>query len=188
MTQFLNRFSRRTRWGVAATALLLTGGVIGGGIARHAGPVPAMAPAAPQPIAQASAASPSLFSPPALSTVRGQVSAVYGSSFTLKDGSGQALVELGRHGRPDDAPLVAVGQVVTVQGMAENGTIRARYLVTADGKAWAVGRGEGHHGHGDRHEGREEREGDDDQGERPAPPPPSQSPPPAPAAAPAKTG
>ncbi len=141
--------------------MFLAGGLAGGAIVAKVRPVPAMAPAAPQPIATAIVATGIGWADP-LVTVRGIVTAHYGGSFTLKDASGQALVRAGRsHDLSFLAPqnaLVAVGQTVTVQGRFDDGSIFARYIVTPDGKAWAVHRhGDGGYdgnrgGHGRRHD------------------------------------
>jgi hypothetical protein len=157
MTNYFERFSPRTRKIGGIAALLLAGALIGG-LFHALRPTPAMAPAAPQPIATAVAAS-ALFADP-VTTVRGQVTAVYGDSFTLKDASGQALVQTGRGQRLaallGQTSLVAAGQTVTVQGRQDGGTIRAHYIITPDGRAWAVG---GHRGgkDGGHHGGRDHR-------------------------------
>lgn len=179
MTNISHRFPLRTI-GLSA-AMLVAGGMIGAALSRPHGAMPAMAAAAPQPI---STAIQSNADPRQIVTVKGQVTGVYGNSFTLKDGSGQTLIRAG--GR--SVTLPAIGQTVTVQGMPMDGGLRARYLITPDGKAWAMGgpHGRGHHGrHGD--DDRREGRSDDDRGDRdddgPPPPPaaPQPSAPPVPA-------
>uniref|UniRef100_UPI0035CBD6D7 hypothetical protein n=1 Tax=uncultured Sphingomonas sp. TaxID=158754 RepID=UPI0035CBD6D7 len=69
-------------------------------------------------------------------SVRGKVAEVYGPMVVLADGSGRALVDLGRQG--DGTGLVSAGQVVSVQGHYGRGLLHASFLVGADGKVTAL--------------------------------------------------
>ncbi len=142
----LRKIPRRLRNILIAAALLLAGGIVGGTLVAGLRPIPAMASASPITIALAGSAVSSTFGDPIV-TIRGVVKAVYGNSFTVNDSSGQALVRFGhKHSLSSvlgQATLVTAGQIVTVQGEFEDGSIEARYVVTPDGRAWAVG---GHHG------------------------------------------
>ena len=68
-------------------------------------------------------------------SVRGTATERYGSRFVLTDPTGHALVEAG----PGDAPVVHVGEAVTVQGRFERHVLHAAFLVRADGKVEALG-------------------------------------------------
>jgi len=154
MSKIFDRFSPRTRWVSAGVALAAVAAVIGGSIALSLRPVPAMAPAAPTQITSL-AALPSPVFGEVMTTIRGEVLAVYGDSFTMKDTSGQILVNVGRHGNSsglfNQSNLVSSGHTVTVQGRYEDGAVRAMYLIANDGRAYAVGRGGRHQdGHGDK--------------------------------------
>ena len=138
---------------LAAIALLGAGGAIGATGARMAGPSIEVAPLSPVAIG-------SLKSDEGLVTVRGKVSEVYGSMFTLADGSGRTLVD----GGPRSAGLIAAGTPVTIQGWNRNGVVRASFLVGADGKVTPLGAPHDRHGpHG--------RDHDRDRGDRDGPPP-----------------
>ena len=183
------------RTAIVGAALLALG--IGGGatIAQMTGPSVEMAPLNPVAIR-------SLTDNGSVISVRGRVAETYGPMFVLTDGSGRALVDLGRQG--DGTGLVSAGQAVTVQGHYRRGMIHASFLVGADGKVVALRpMGPPHHGpggpggpDGPRHGPRGPGAGPDGgPGANDAPPPPP--PPamgttapaqaPAPAAAPAAT-
>lgn len=145
MPNFIDRIPNRVRLGVAGVALFAAGlGV--GSFAASLHPPRVMAPAAPVTISSLPQTSESLFGRQ-VSTVKGQVVVVYGDSFALQDATGQLLVQTGRRdlskGLLDSTPLVSKGNVVTVQGFASQRTLRAQYLVAADGRVWALG-GRGH--------------------------------------------
>jgi len=141
---------------LAAIALLGAGGAIGATGARMAGPSIEVAPLSPVAIA-------SLKSDEGLVTVRGKVSEVYGSMFTLADGSGRTLVD----GGPRSTGLIAAGTPVTIQGWNRNGVVHASFLVGADGKVTPLGGPHDRHGpHGGGY-GRDRGDRDD----RAGPPP-----------------
>lgn len=111
-------------------AALLAAGVGGGAvIARQAGPSVEMAPVSPVAIK-------SLTDDGGVVSVRGKVAETFGPMVVLADGTGRALVDLGRQG--DGTGLVSAGQGVTVQGHFHRGMIRASFLVSADGKVVAL--------------------------------------------------
>ncbi|HEY0014261.1 MAG TPA: hypothetical protein VGB79_15565 [Allosphingosinicella sp.] len=174
---------------VSGAILLLLGGGIGA-VAAHGGHdrrVEAMAPTAPVAIAAlAQASQPLVRGAESLVTVRGRIAQLFGNQFVLTDGSGQVLVDTGSHrGSEDTATTLAVGQTVAVQGRYEDGVLRARHLVTPDGRVAALGgRGSGgRHGRGG-HEGRRGGRGGAESGPPEAPVPPA--PPAGNAAAPAQ--
>lgn len=117
------------RTAVIGAALLALG--IGGGatIAQMTGPSVEMAPLNPVAIR-------SLSDTGSVISVRGRVAETYGPMFVLTDGSGRALVDLGRQG--DGTGLVSAGQAVTVQGHYGRGVVHASFLVGADGKVVAL--------------------------------------------------
>jgi hypothetical protein len=170
---------RATLIGAALLAAGIGGGTV---IAQHAGPSVEMAPVSPQAIK-------SLTDDGGVVSVRGKVAETFGPMVVLADGTGRALVDLGRQG--DGTGLVSAGQSVTVQGHFRHGMIRASFLVGADGKVVALHPMGPEHGgpggegfrHGP-HEGRPDRPGahGPDGG-----PDAAGAPPPPPAAAPAVT-
>ncbi|WP_165954415.1 hypothetical protein [Sphingomonas sp. AAP5] len=128
------------RTAIVGAALLALG--IGGGatIAQMTGPSVEMAPLKAVAIR-------SLTDNGSVISVRGRVAETYGPMFVLTDGSGRALVDLGRQG--DGTGLVSAGQAVTVQGHYRRGMIHASFLVSADGKVVALRpMGPPHHGPG----------------------------------------
>lgn len=128
------------RTAIVGAALLALG--IGGGatIAQMTGPSVEMAPLKAVAIR-------SLTDNGSVISVRGRVAETYGPMFVLTDGSGRALVDLGRQG--DGTGLVSAGQAVTVQGHYRRGMIHASFLVGADGKVVALRpMGPPHHGPG----------------------------------------
>ena len=128
------------RTAVIGAALLALG--VGGGatIAQMTGPSVEMAPLKAVAIR-------SLTDNGSVISVRGRVAETYGPMFVLTDGSGRALVDLGRQG--DGTGLVSAGQAVTVQGHYRRGMIHASFLVGADGKVVALRpMGPPHHGPG----------------------------------------
>lgn len=68
-----------------------------------------------------------------LGALKGQVMEVYGDKFILQDATGRALIETGPSAK--DGSLVTPGEVVTAQGDLEDGLLRARLIVRADGTA-----------------------------------------------------
>jgi len=165
------RLSTRAKIGAGIAALLIAGGAIGATGVSMTRPSVSMAPATPVSIAAMPADS--------IVTIKGRVLEMYGNRAIVGDGSGKTLVELGRRDWTGmSAPLVKVGDAITVQGMAHDGSIRAMFLVGADGKTVAVGPMHGPH---DRGPGKGGPKGDGPKGDRDGPPPPP------PEAAPAPT-
>lgn len=117
---------RATLIGAALLAAGLGGGAV---IAHHAGPSVEMAPVSPQAIR-------GLTDDGGVVSVRGKVAESFGPMVVLADGTGRALVDLGRQG--DGTGLVSAGQGVTVQGHFHHGMLRASFLVGADGKVTAL--------------------------------------------------
>ena len=154
--------NRQGRTILAAIALLGVGGAIGATGALMTGPSIEVAPLSPVAIA-------SLKSNEGLVTVRGRVGDVYGSMFTLADGSGRTLVD----GGPRSDGLVAAGSQMTIQGWNRNGVVRASFLVGTDGKVTPLGPvGRPHDRHGP-HGGPDGPEGPGaDRPDRDGPPPP----------------
>ncbi len=136
------RFRTRPFAIAAAIALFAAGGVAGASLTRAWQPPRVMAPGAPVAIGSLKAMTQPAYGM-RMATVRGLVSEIYGSRFVLADKSGRVLVETG--GRAGAAALVAPEQMVTVQGRYASGTLRAAYLIGADGSVTALrgGRGEG---------------------------------------------
>lgn len=159
---------------VSAAALLALGGSIGAIAAHGHHRVDVMAPAAPVPVRGLAAASqPLVPGAESVVTVRGRIVRVFGSQFVLNDGTGDVLVDTGRRwGGGDTAEAMTAGQTVTVQGRYDDGTVQARYLVSADGRVAALRGGERHgRGHGDRRGGRGEGEFHPEGFEAPSPAP-----------------
>lgn len=69
--------------------------------------------------------------------IKGKVAEIFGNKFILDDGSGHALVDLGRRGENADA--VAKGEPVTVQGMFDRGVVHAQIVSHSDGRSEAFG-------------------------------------------------
>ena len=95
----------------------------------------------PAPIAQLKDATPV--------AIKGQVAEVFGNKFIVQDDSGRTLVDTGPRG--ESGRPVAKGETVTVQGLFENGFIRAQVMTRADGTNETYGppRGPRHGGPGD---------------------------------------
>lgn len=194
MTEDTNKRPSRRKIGLIAAGLLAIGGAGGAITVAATRPSATMAPAVPVAIA-------SLKSGDNIVTIKGRVDQIYGNKVVLADGSGRALVDLGREG--DDGALVAAGQAVTVQGRFDHGFVRAGFLVGADGKVTALGPmhgpgGPGGHDrkgprHGPEGRGPDDRgpDGGPDRDDDRAPPPPVAAAPAtaavAPATAPAAT-
>ena len=79
----------------------------------------------------------SALQPGSPSAVRGRVSEIFGNMFTVDDGSGRALIDLGPHGQ--NAGAVIKGETVAVQGMFDRGTVHAQIVSHADGRTEAFG-------------------------------------------------
>lgn len=111
-------------------AVLLAAGLVGGagavGLTRPGIEVAPIRPVAVASLAQRDGA---------LVTVRGKVAEVYGDRFTIADGSGKTMVDVGRDG--DNA--VTAGQDLLVQGRYDNDQLRASFLVDGNGRVRAVG-------------------------------------------------
>lgn len=167
--------SARQRLGLGGAALLALGAVGGAGAVSLTRPSVEMAPTVATPVARLSGTQ-------GLVTVRGRVAEVYGDRFVVQDGTGRALVAIGR----DEGAGISRGSPILVQGRFDDGQLRARFLVDGSGQAREVG--PGGHRHGGRHAPPPGRDGP------PPPPPPSGAPagpnvaPPAPAAEPAPPG
>ncbi|MGY4196650.1 hypothetical protein ACVIM9_005991 [Bradyrhizobium sp. USDA 4520] len=71
------------------------------------------------------------------SAVRGNVAEIFGHMFLMEDGGGRALIDLGPRG--DNADAVTRGEIVTVQGMFDQGIFRAQIVSHADGRTEAFG-------------------------------------------------
>lgn len=146
---FKERLFTKPGLAVSTAALLALGGTIGAIAADGHHRVEVMAPATPVPVRSLAAASqPLVGGAESVVTVRGRVARVFGSQFVLTDGTGDVLVDTGRHRGVEAGEAIAAGQTLTVQGRYDDGTIRARYLVGADGRVAALGGGGGRHGHG----------------------------------------
>ncbi|KQR83272.1 hypothetical protein [Sphingomonas sp. Leaf343] len=174
----LPTFTTKTRAAIAAVALLAAGGTAGV-VAGHAlQPSIEMAPMRPVPIRSLVA------SDTGVVTVRARVAEVFGNTFIADDGTGRALVDLGRAG--DDTALVTAGQTVSVQGRYDKGMLRASFLVDGANKVTSLrpmgpppGRGHGPDG-GPDHRGPDHR---GPKGPRGDAPPPAGAAAPVPAAA-----
>lgn len=118
----------RQRLGLGAAALLAVGVASGVGAVSLTRPAVEMAPTVPTAVAGLNAAR-------GIVTVRGRVAEVYGDRFTVQDGSGKALVDVG----PRSRLAVRGGDPILVQGRFDNGQLHARYLVDADGAVHEVG-------------------------------------------------
>ena len=79
----------------------------------------------------------SALQPGSPSAVRGRVSEIFGNMFTVDDGSGRALIDLGPHGQ--NAGAVIKGETVAVQGMFDRGIVHAQIVSHADGRTEAFG-------------------------------------------------
>ncbi|MGY3532592.1 hypothetical protein [Bradyrhizobium sp. USDA 4452] len=69
--------------------------------------------------------------------VRGNVAEIFGHMFVVEDGSGRALIDLGRRG--ENADIVTKGETVTIQGMFDRGIVHAQIVSHADGRTEAFG-------------------------------------------------
>lgn len=126
--------SARQRLGLGGAALLALGAVGGAGAVSLTRPSVEMAPTVATPVARLSGTQ-------GLVTVRGRVAEVYGDRFVVQDGTGRALVAIGR----DEGAGISRGSPILVQGRFDDGQLRARFLVDASGQAREVGPG-GRHG------------------------------------------
>jgi hypothetical protein len=120
---------QRSKLALAAAGLLVLGGAAGAVVATQSRPAVSMAPATPIPIARLSSSG--------IVTLRGRVAEIYGNKVILADGSGRALVDLGREG--EEASLVTLGEPITVQGRFDRGFVRAAFLIGPDNKVLALG-------------------------------------------------
>jgi hypothetical protein len=132
---------RNLRIWLAAAALLMTGIIIGGGLARAFGPTVEMAP-------QRVVALKDVATTSGVLTVKGRVTQLFGPRLMIEDGAGRMLVETGR-GHWLASPLAVVGDVVTVQGRYADGAIRASFVVDAKGNVVALRGGRRHDGRRD---------------------------------------
>ncbi len=71
------------------------------------------------------------------SAVLRRVSEIFGNMFTVDDGSGRALIDLGPRGQ--NAGAVIRGETVAVQGMFDRGIVHAQIVSHADGRTEAFG-------------------------------------------------
>lgn len=142
------RLSTRLMTTVAIIGVLVIGAVGGAGASRfmHRHRPDAVMLLQPSPIAQLKDATPV--------AIKGQVAEVFGNKFIVQDDSGRTLVDTGPRG--ESAKPVAKGEAVTVQGIFDNGFIRAQVMTRADGTNETYGppRGPGRGpGFGPRHGG-----------------------------------
>jgi uncharacterized protein YdeI (BOF family) len=166
-----DRFRSKPYVALAAVALFAAGGGVGAAAMSAAKPVIVMAPATPTSIASLSTATQPMFGE-RIVTVRGKVTEVFGNSFVVADQSGRILIDRGPRGTGQ--PIVAVNEMVSVQGRVDDGVMRPRFLVGADGMVTELG------GPGDRPHPPHGRPGDGPGPGGPAPdapPPPPDSPP-----------
>jgi uncharacterized protein YdeI (BOF family) len=141
--QFIERLRGKPLRIISALALLAIGGAAGSAATHTLWPARVMAPGPAVAISSLAALTQPLIGERVV-TVRGTVAEVYGSSFVLADNSGRILVRTSASA----TPLVAANQTVSVQGRFADGTIRAAFLVGADGSVTALHGGH-HRGHGD---------------------------------------
>ena len=132
MSRFTSLSGRRAIIAAGVTGLAI-GGTLGAAVAHEVAPVAVMAPVSLTRIAALGTTARSWVGETVVS-VRGRVVEVFGDRFVLDDGSGRTLIELGRGA----SGLVAVGQVVTLQGDLVDGGLHARFLVAADGRVVAL--------------------------------------------------
>lgn len=150
--RFVPRVSRKGQLGIGAAVLLALGAAGGASAVAATRPSVEMAPTVATPVAK-------LAQSDGVVTVRGRVAEVYGDRFTIADGTGKAMVAVGREGRG----TVTAGTPLTVQGRYDDGQLRASYLVDAGNHVTPVGP-----------EGRPPRglRGEGPRGDGPPPPPP----------------
>jgi uncharacterized protein YdeI (BOF family) len=129
--------SRRPR--IPRSALLATAvvGVLAAGAALGAGGTRLAQNWEPQRVMLLQAAPINAMRDDTIVAVKGEVTDIFGNKFVVQDGSGRALVDLGRRG--EDRTVVAKGETVTVQGRFDRGAIRAQMLTRADGSAEGFG-------------------------------------------------
>ena len=129
MVDVKNLMSRSAVMWIGGAALLAAGAVGGAGAVGLTRPGIEVAPIRPVAIASLAQRDGGLV------TVRGKVAEVYGDRFTITDGSGKTMVDVGRDG--DNA--VTAGQDLLVQGRYDNDQLRASFLVDGNGRVRAVG-------------------------------------------------
>lgn len=136
MVDVKNMVRRPVALWIGGAALLAAGAVGGAGAVGLTRPGIEVAPIRPVAIASLAQREGSLV------TVRGKVAETYGDRFMLTDGSGKAMVDIGRASET----AVAVGQELLVQGRYDDNQLRASFLVDGNGRVRAVGRmGRGPH-------------------------------------------
>lgn len=118
---------KKVKLGAGAALCLALGAAGGAGVVGMTRPPVEMAPASPVAIA-------SLMQHDGIVTVKGKVAEVYGDRLILADGSGRTMVALGH-----DAPTIAAGAALTVQGRYDDGQLRASFLVDQSGNVSTVG-------------------------------------------------
>jgi hypothetical protein len=181
----ITRFFTTVPGAIVGGLVVFSAGASVGAAATHAlEPVAAMGPAPIVRIASLGTTARPLFGD-AIVSVRGRVAEMFGNRIVLDDGSGRTLIDLGPG---DDAPTLAVGQTITVQGHYGDAILHPDFLVAANGQVVALERHHGgRHGPGGEHRGPHgpdgDRHGDRDDDRAPPPPPPAPS-----AAAPAQPG
>jgi len=126
--RMMNQIGRREKLALGGAALLALGVAGGAGAMSLTRPTVEMAPT----VATATA---KLADTRGVVTVKGRVAEVYGDRFVVQDATGRALVDAGRH----DGMALRTGAPVTVQGRYDDGQLRARYLVDANGTVQEVG-------------------------------------------------
>jgi uncharacterized protein YdeI (BOF family) len=129
MVDMKNLMGRSAVLWIGGAALLAAGAVGGAGAVGLTRPGIEVAPIRPVAIASLAQRDGGLV------TVRGKVAEVYGDRFTIADGSGKTMVDVGR----DGDNTVTAGQDLLVQGRYDNDQLRASFLVDGTGRVRAVG-------------------------------------------------
>jgi uncharacterized protein YdeI (BOF family) len=129
MVDVKNLVSRPTMLWLGGAALLAAGAAGGAGAVGLTRPGIEVAPVRPVAITSLAQRDGGLV------TVRGKVAEVYGDRFTITDGSGKTMVDMGREGEG----AVTAGQDVLVQGRYDNDQLRASFLVDVNGRVRPVG-------------------------------------------------
>lgn len=122
------QLNARQRLGLGGAVLLAIGAVGGAGAVSLTRPSVEMAPTVATPVTKLATSS-------GIVTVKGRVAEVFGDRFVVQDATGRALVNAGREGQN----MVTKGSAVLVQGRYDNGQLRARFLVDAQGQVRELG-------------------------------------------------
>lgn len=124
---------RRGRKHAAAFGLAALGLVIG--LAGGAGAMKLVRPSVE--IAPMTPVAISTIADDSLVTIKGKVAEIFGNKFIVQDDTGRALIETGPEG--EGGKLVALNEMVTVQGRFDDGFLHGSYLVHEDGRTEALG-------------------------------------------------